>query len=174
MDCFCAAGLWEANILWNLPNVLVECNTHKQTPSMPVRLSCSSCCYGCSVRNIVALLRSEHNSSRKTNKKEKGWGGVGWGGCSVYMCVVLRGTKTQQPRVLHHPINYSHCTMSSTTLYMTHMLRKISRAVKSMGIGWKWKKKRDQTNRTILQSTQPLTVKVLFQPKLQSTSITTE
>lgn len=51
------------------------------------------------------------------------------------MCVVLRGSKMQHSRVLHHPINYSHCTMSSTIVCMTHMLRKISGAVQSMGIG---------------------------------------
>lgn len=48
---------------------------------------------------------------------------------------VYMWSKMQQSRVLHHPINYSHCTMSSTTVYMTHMVRKISRAVESMGIG---------------------------------------
>lgn len=51
--------------------------------------------------------------------------------------------------------------MSSTSEYMTHMLRKISRAVKSMGRGGKGGKK-DQTNRRTFQSTQPLTVNVFI------------
>ena len=71
-------------------------------------------------------------SVRKTTKNKKG--GVGWVVCVCVCACGLRGSKIQ-PRLLHHPINYSHRTMFFSTVCMTHTLRKISRVVKSMGIG---------------------------------------
>lgn len=46
-----------------------------------------------------------------------------WSG-GVYISVWLEGCK-MQPRLLHHPINYSRCTMSCGTVCLTHMFRAI-------------------------------------------------
>ena len=160
MDRFCAAGLWEANILWNLPHVSVQAHTYTHTHThrlhpLPVRLSCCSCCYGCSLRNIVAPHVGRDIIHGGKTKKEVGlgWCGLGWvGGARV----LLQGSKMQQSRVLHHPINYSHCTV-----YMTHMLRKISRGCGEHGNRLK-RRGGGGRNRTMLQSTLLLTIKVII------------
>ena len=110
-------------------------HTHGLHP-LPVKLSCCSCYYGCSLRNIVALHVGRDIIHRGKTKRKVGLGRVGLGGA----CVVLQWSKMQRSRVLHHPINYSHCAVS-----MTHMLRKISRGcgeygnrVKSAGWWWWW------------------------------------
>ncbi len=87
----------------------------------------------------------------------------------MYMCVVLKRAKMQQSRALHHPINYSHYTMSSTMVHDPHA-HKDKLGCKEHG---NTVKKNRQTGQCSNQLSPSLS-KFLFQPKSQSTSITTE
>lgn len=77
----------------------------------------------CRLRDTDASLSSEQNSLWKTTNNKsiteiKGRPGYLWGlRCNSTLC--------------------SHCITSFTTFYMTHMLRKISRAAESLRTEWK-------------------------------------